>query len=151
MKRNDINPDKFIHIEWASNLPDSILENQVDIFISPFPVSSIKLNLQCISAGIPVMVYAGGLTRIEQNDFLNHDVLRWKDREDFFRTITTLTRERLTKISESCLKYFNIHNNLSVVMPYILFNKCFMPVPIPYPFIDHNIIDADEIFDLITF
>ncbi len=36
-------------------------------------------------------------------------------------------------------------------MPHILFDKCFSPVPIPPPFIDAKIIDAEEILDLIAF
>lgn len=151
LKRQRISQESFIHIEWANNLPDSMLENGVDLFISPFPISSIKLNLQCASVGIPVMIYAGGLTRIEQNDFLNQDVLKWKDREEFFRTVTALTGERLAELSASGLEYFRTHNDLSIAMPHILFDKCFAPVPIPPPFIDARIIDAEEILDLITF
>ncbi len=151
LERQRISPESFIHIEWANNLPDSMLTNGVDLFISPFPISSIKLNLQCLSAGIPVMVYAGGLTRIEQNDFLNQDVLKWRDREEFFGIVTALTRKRLVELSASGLEYFRTHNDLSVAMPHILFDKCFSPVPIPPPFIDAKIIDAEEILDLIAF
>lgn len=150
LKRNGISPEHFTHVDWSNNLPDSLLEHEVDIFISPFPISSIKLNLQCISAGIPVMVYAGGLTRIEQNDFLNPDVLRWRNRKEFFDTILSLEREKLIELSESGLEYFRTHNALSAAMPYVLFDKCFEPVPIPPKFIDCRIIDTDEVLDLIS-
>lgn len=151
LKRNGIAPERFTHVEWSNNLPDSLLEHDVDIFIAPFPISSIKLNLQCISAGIPVMAYAGGLTRIEQNDFLNPDVLRWKNRKEFFDTILSLERQRLMELSESGLEYFKTHNALSATMPYILFDKCFEPVPIPPKFIDDRIIDTDEALDMLSF
>lgn len=151
LKRNGTEPERFTHVEWSNNLPDSLLGHGVDIFISPFPISSIKLNLQCISAGIPVMVYAGGLTRIEQNDFLNPDVLRWKSREEFFDTILSLEKTRLLELSKSGLEYFRTHNSLSAAMPYVLFDKCFDPVPIPPKFIDDRIIDTDEVLDLISF
>ncbi len=151
MKRNGIEPTRFLHIEWANNLPDSLLENRVDLFISPFPISSIKLNLQCISAGIPVLVYAGGLTRIEQNDFLNPDVLKWRNREEFFQIVTSLTPEKLSRLSASGQEYFRTHNDLSAAVPYVLFDKCFESVPLPPKFIDSRIIDAAEILDLIGF
>lgn len=151
MKRNDVDPERFQHVEWADNLPDSMLELGVGLFISPFPISSIKLNLQCESAGIPVMVYAGGLTRIEQNDFLHPGVLRWKDRKEFFGNIAGLTRDRLMELSAMGLEWFGTHNDLSVAMPHVLTNRCFEPVPIPPRFLDDRIIDADEILDLISF
>lgn len=150
LNRCGIEKERFVHIEWANNLPDAMLKAGTDIFISPFPVSSIKLSLQCLSAGIPVMAYAGGLTRIEQNDFLNHDVLRWKTREDFFAVLDSLDRDKLVSLSESGLEHFRTHNDLSAVMPYIVLEKCFDPVPIPPKFIDDRIIDANEILDLIN-
>lgn len=82
--------DRFVHIEWASNIQESILENKIDIFIAPFPISSIKLNLQCMSSGIPIFAYAGGLTRIDQNDYLHPDLLTWMDKKSFFTMLSNL-------------------------------------------------------------
>lgn len=151
MKRNGIEPQRFCHVEWASNLPDSMLANGVDVFISPFPISSIKLNLQCISAGIPVLVYAGGLTRIEQNDFLYPEVLKWRNREEFFDIVTSLTREKLATLSAAGAQYFKTHNDLSAALPYVLFDRCREAVPIPPPFIDSHVIDVNGAIDLIGF
>lgn len=149
IKRNRGNPANFIHIEWANNLPDSMLENSVDLFISPFPITSIKLSLQCISAGVPVLAYAGGDTRIEQNDFLNPDVLKWRNRKEFFETVLSMSKEKLMELSISGIEYFKSHNDLAAAMPYVLLGKGRDSIPIPPHFVDDRIIDVDNILDLI--
>ncbi len=151
MKRNGIPEENFTHVEWANNLPDSMISNAVDLFISPFPTTSIKLSLQCISAGIPVLAYAGGITRIEQNDFLNPEALKWRNKSDFFDVIRSLSKERLEALSRSGIEYFNAHNALSVAMPHLLFDKGTDSVPIPPPFIDNRIIDIDDVLDLLSY
>ncbi|WP_165078479.1 MULTISPECIES: glycosyltransferase family 2 protein [unclassified Desulfovibrio] len=148
MKRNGVAEHRFCHVEWANNLPDSMLSREVDLFISPFPISSIKLNLQCMAAGIPMLVYAGGLTRIEQNDFLYPEVLKWRTRKEFFDIVTSLTREKLAALSATGVQYFKTHNDLSAALPYVLFDRCREAVPIPPPFIDNHIIDINEVREL---
>lgn len=151
MQRNGIAPERFTHVEWADNLPDAMLAQGVNLFIAPFPISSIKINLQCMSAGIPVLVYAGGLTRIEQNDFLYPDALSWRNRKEFFDVIRNLSAKKLLELSVSGLAWFRSHNDLAAAMPHVLQNRCFAPVPIPPGFLDDKIIDTEEIIDLISF
>lgn len=149
LENSQIDKSRFIHIEWADNISLSMLENKVDIFISPFPISSIKLNLQCEAAGIPMMIYDGGLTRIEKNDFLHPDVLCWKNRKEFFNILKNITKEKLIYLSEIGKKYFAKHNDLAILIPYILFDKCFEAVPIPPNHVDRDIIDIKNIHDLL--
>lgn len=150
LKRNGLPEDSFVHAEWNDNLPDSIISHDVDIFISPFPITNIKLDLQCISAGIPLLMYAGGLTHMENNYFPNFYTLRWRDRKEFFAAIMSLSKEKLTALSKSGIEYFNTHNDLSVAMPHVLFDKSFDSVPIPQRFIDNSIIDIDNVLDLLN-
>lgn len=149
LKNGGMKSDRFIHIEWADDLAGSMLEQHVDLFISPFPIGSIKLNLQCEAAGIPMLVYDGGLTRIEKNDFLHPDVLKWKNRAAFFRILSSLSRERLHDLSRKGKKWFGSHNELSVLVPYMMFDRCFEAVPIPPSHVDTDIIDIRNIHDLI--
>lgn len=149
MRKNGLGRDRFVHIEWADDLAGSMLENHVDLFISPFPIGSIKLNLQCEAAGIPMLVYDGGLTRIERNDFLHPDVLTWKDRTGFFEILSSLSAERLQDLSEKGKEWFGTHNELSLLVPYMMFDRCFETVPIPPPHVDRDIIDIRNIHDLL--
>lgn len=150
LRKNGMEYDKFLHVEWADNLAGSMLENHVDLFVSPFPVGSIKLNLQCEAAGIPMLVYDGGVTRIEMNDFLHPEVLQWKTRAEFFGIISSITKEKLSKLSDMGKEWFLAHNDLGRLMPYIMFDKCFETVPIPPAHVDMDIIDIRNIHDMLS-
>lgn len=141
--------ERFRHIEWADNLANSMLENGVSLFISPFPIGSIKLNLQCEAAGIPMLVYDGGITRIEKNDFLHPDVLKWKNKREFYKILTSLDQAKLQELSTRGRKWFDSHNELGLLVPYMMFDRCFEEVPIPPAHIDTDIIDIKNIHDLI--
>lgn len=140
---------RFKHIEWADNLAGSMLQHRIGLFISPFPIGSIKLNLQCEAAGIPMLVYDGGLTRIEKNDFLHPDVLKWKNRKEFYGILRSLNKDALLDLSAKGQKWFKTHNELGMLMPYMMFDRCFDSVPIPPPHVDTDIIDVRNVQDLL--
>lgn len=145
-----ISVKRFKHIPWAPDIQNSMLAEKVDLFISPFPTTSIKLSLQCMSAGIPLLAYAGGIYRIEHNDFVYPEVLRWKDKNDFVELLSKLDSETLSEKSNSGIEYFKTHNNLKTLSPYILLEKEFPEVPIPPNFADNVIINAQGVTDIIV-
>lgn len=149
LARYGIESDRFQHIEWADDLAGSMLEQRVDLFISPFPIGSIKLNLQCEAAGIPMLIYAGGLTRIEKNDFLHPDALKWRNRREFFRALSSLSSQNLEELSRKGRDWFMSHNELSLLVPYMMFDRCFEEIPIPPRHVDSDIIDIRNIHDLL--
>lgn len=150
LKRNGLPEDNFIHIELSGSLPDAMISHAVDLFIAPFPMSEVRRNLQCASVGIPVLLYSGGLTRMEKNDFPASGAISWKNNEEFFAAIKSLSKERLTELSKAGIEYFDAHNDLSVALPHVLLDKGFDAVPVPQPFIDSRIIDIDDVLDLLN-
>jgi len=147
----NIPEDSFIHIEWENNIPNSIIENKIDFFIAPFPVGSTKLKLLMMSAGIPLLVYAGGITRLEQIDYLHPEVLKWDTIDSFTNVISHINSYILEYQSMRQKDFFNKNNNLNLLAPYIIFDKEFESVPLGLQYIDKNVVDIENILDLLFF
>ena len=139
----NISQDDFVHIEWAPCLAQSLYDNNVDIFIAPFPVTSGKILVQLEGAGIPVICYDGD-TRIECNDFVSPDALYWRDVDKFLETIKGLDAEKLMQISKKEKEFFDFYNDLNKTKENIKTQTSYLPIPNPSYFYDNRIIDIYE-------
>ena len=128
---NNLPDTSFINIPWADHLGLSLLENNVDIFIEPFPVVSAKISLIAQSAGIPILRYAG-MTRLSMADFVYKEALEWSTKEEFIHILSNLTPSVLETQSSFSTNDFNNNHDINVVKSYIRDNKSFQIEDIPY-------------------
>lgn len=112
----------FIHIPWSENIPKELLENNVDIFIEPFPVVSYKLTLEVLSIGVPVIIRQG-LTRMSIADFVPNDTLIWHNQAEFIDKLVKLDKEFLRKASENAINYFETHHRTEKVSGFLVENS----------------------------
>lgn len=146
MKLEGIEQNHFIHIPWAEDLPLTLLNNHVDIFIEPFPVVSYKMTLEVLSVGIPVIAHKG-LMRMNITDFLPKGAMFWDNQKDLLATLSNLTKEFLLKQSSNTLKYFNEYHNIKKVRKLLQENISFPePKKLYYP--DDTLIDITTSFQL---
>ena len=149
LKLRNIPIYNFVHIEHEDSLLHFFINNNIDLFISPL-TNCIELNISIMSIGIPILIYTGGITRIEQVDYLHPEVLKWYDIDSFSNIILHLVSLDLQYQSVKQKDFFSKNNDLRLLAPYILFDKEFESVPLPPSFIDGNIVDIDNILDLLT-
>lgn len=110
LEEKELEPHQFIHIPWADNIALSMLINNVDIFIEPFPVVSYKLTLEMLSAGIPVFCRKANL-RLSITDFIYENNLSWSNNDDFIINLKGLNKELLEKHSKRSREYY-LENHL---------------------------------------
>ena len=146
LQQNHIDLSNFIHIEWTESLPSSLTKNNVSLFISPFPISSIRITLQCISAGIPIIVYMGN-SRIECNDYVHPESLKWNTPNEFWDIINSLNKINLAYISIKGKEYIKTHNNLELLKTYIISETSFPKIPNNTIFYETHIIDICDVID----
>lgn len=144
LRQNGIPEQNFVHIEWADNLPQSLLENDVDLFIMPFPVSSAKIAIQLEAAGIPLISFRGD-TRIQSSDYLAPAVLIWNTLQEFKQSLLSLTPQKLAEMSSLEQKHFQTVNNIDVLRPYIRNEQSFPTIPEATYFYDDRIVDIREV------
>jgi len=114
--------ESFIYIEWEENVARSLLLNKVDVFIEPFPVVSYKLTLEVFSIGVPVISYKG-YRRMEIMDFTFHGSMTWRNKDEFIRILTSLTKDKLLDLSIETVQYFSKNHKFDLISHHIRENK----------------------------
>lgn len=138
--QNGLSESQFVNIPWAEDLPTSLIENHVDIFIEPFPVVSAKISLAVQSAGIPILKYAG-TTRMTLADFIYDGALTWTCREDFIQIVQTISRTKLKEQSNRSFNDFKLNHDIDIISKNIIENKGLSIDNFPY-FADDHILDC---------
>lgn len=147
MDKIGIERDRFVIIPWTDNLPQSMCDNEVDIFIEPFPVVSYKITLDVLSAGIPVVSRKGN-TRISLTDFVYDKALFWKDKDDFLDVLTHIDADDLAKQSIAARNYYVKNHSLEVLQPYFCEEKQYK-MPSLCDFYDKSVIDVSNVVDIL--
>lgn len=129
--------DRFVHIEWSPNIANDLIENNVDLFIEPFPTVSYKLTLEVLSAGVPVIAWRA-LKRMSITDFIPQDSLFWKNADELISLVCSLTKEKLDGMSRSSLFYFKQYHEFNTARTRIRENNGITP-PDPPSFADSSI------------
>lgn len=137
--QNGLSDSQFVNIPWAEDLPASLIENHVDIFIEPFPIVSAKISIAVQSVGIPILKYAG-TTRLTIADFTYEEALTWTFRKDFIKTLKNISKYELEKQSEFSFNDFKYNHSFESIAENIRKNQC-IPVTNFPDFIDDYILD----------
>lgn len=139
LKTARITPEHFIHIPWSDNIPLTLLENHVDVFVEPFPIVSYKLTLEVLSIGIPIIAKQG-MTRMNIADFLPQHSMIWHNEKEFISILSTLTKEYLSQESKKAQIYFNTCHNVQTVSELLLKNIG-LPTPERSFYPDNTLVD----------
>ncbi len=143
LENNHISSDSFVHIEWAQNLCQDLLNSNVDLFISSFPLGSGKTLLSVFSHGIPIICYRGQ-TLASCIDFVYPEALFWTSHQEFLAQIQGLTKEKLLFLSVKGKEYFHKNNNIELLADFLYQEKQFTN-DIPHVYCsDTEIIDVSH-------
>ena len=123
--------ERFVHVEWSSDIVGDLQKYGVDLFIEPFPTVSYKLTLEVLSAGIPVAAWQA-LKRMQITDFVPSDSIYWKNVDELICQVRSLTKEKLTELSNSAKAYYKHYHAFNVVRSHI--RECRSMIPQSSPF-----------------
>ena len=142
IQNHNMPKDSFIHVPWADNLPEEMINKNIDIFIEPFPTVSYKLTLDILSYGIPVFIHES-LQRMRKVDFIYSECLTWKTEEEFYIKLSSITAEELERHSYLSRKYYTENHSYEKVHDAFIEEKGF-PEPEKVNVVDnliHDVID----------
>jgi glycosyltransferase involved in cell wall biosynthesis len=115
-----IDKTKFIHIEWENNFAKSLIEKEVDLFLSSFPVSSARIAIEVNSVGIPILGHESINRLFSIRHFVSLDNLFWEDEKDLFSIISNLNENSLKEISAKVRKFFEENNSFEACKDLLL-------------------------------
>jgi len=144
LARHKVSEEAFIHIEWVDDLSLSLISNEVDLFVSSFPVGSARIAVEVNSIGIPILAHRSINRLFSLEGFIAHENFWWEDSDELFEWIGRLTAEDLAECSLKVRKYYESNNDPALTRP-LLLNNGSAPYNtsevIPKSFIDISIME----------
>ena len=116
LKAADINPDRFIHIPWVESVWTTLVERNVDLYISSFPLSGGLATVEAMGSGTPILAHRSDMSRFHGGvDVMYPTVLTWRNAKEFEDAISTVTADRLAHDSRMAADWFKKHHSLKVM------------------------------------
>ena len=121
--------ERFRHIPWAEDFGASLIAENVDLFIAPFPICSARIAVEVMACGIPSVSHALENPKMPQGfDFVDPQQFVWRQPSDLIELVSTLGREELQKKSASSRAYFEANNRLETASEkFFALNRLIMP------------------------
>ncbi len=114
---------RFVHIEWEDNFSNSLINKNVDVFISSFPTSSARIAIEVNSIGIPIIGHDSLNRLFSVRHFISPDNFYWQNERDFFLIIDNLNQDLLKKSSIKVKEFYRNNNSVSISSELLLNGK----------------------------
>lgn len=107
LEKNNINKTQFIHIPWVPSLGEALINNNVDIYISSFPLGGGKAMIETMAAGIPLIMHHNYKARIFSGvDLAYPEAFVWKTPLELIEIVTKITREDIQLQSKLSRRHY---------------------------------------------
>ena len=118
LEERGVDPASFVHIKFAEDLSASLLENGVDVFLTPFPIPSARLAIEVESCGIPLLIHEMEHSALPTSgDFCDPHQWTWKSPSDICDLLLRLERPDLLPQSRSARDFYERTNTHEAVAP----------------------------------
>jgi hypothetical protein len=102
-----ISRSRFIHIPWSKSVWRSLVDLNVDLYISSFPIGGGRASIEAMGAGIPLLMHENNASSFHGGvDCAYQEAFVWRGREDFIRILKLISQEELLIHSSFARKHY---------------------------------------------
>lgn len=123
LEAHRIGGDSFVHIEWVEDLSWSLISNEVDLFLSSFPVGSVRIAVEVNSIGVPILSHRSINRLFSLKGFISPDNYWWENPGELFSVIESLNAEDLSERSKKVREFYESNNGSHSTRPLLLNNE----------------------------
>ena len=106
-----VSEDRFRHIPWAEDFGGSLIAENVDLFVAPFPICSARIAIEVMACGIPSVNHLLENPGIPQSiDFIDPQQFVWREPRELFDLVSALDAPALSAKSRSARAFFEQNN-----------------------------------------
>lgn len=92
MRKQGVQKDRFVYIEWAPSVWKALRDHKVDVYIASFPYGAGLTLIEAMGAGIPVIMHEHMYSRVLSGLELAYpESFRWNDPDDLLQYLANLT------------------------------------------------------------
>ena len=96
MRKQGVQKDRFVYIEWTSSVWKVLQEHKVDAYIASFPYGAGLTLIEAMGAGVPVIMHEHMYSPVLSGLELAYpEAYRWSDPDDLLAHLASLRPERL--------------------------------------------------------
>ena len=112
-----VDSECFINIPWVSSVARTLIENNVDLYISSFPLGGGKASLEAMAVGIPLLMHQSYRSRFHGGvDLAYPDAWTWRTEAELFDIVRNMTVDDLTRHSLLARTHYDkFHSDQSVI------------------------------------
>ena len=119
MRKNGVQEDRLIYIEWAPSVWKSFQEHAVDIYIAPFPYGAGLTLIEAMGAGIPVIMHQHIYSRLLSGlEMAYPGAFSWADPEHLLSHLTTLNPARLDREKQLSRQHYERYHRPQILRAY---------------------------------
>lgn len=104
--------DRFVHIPFAPSLWQALKDQEIDLYVSSFPLGGGRACAEAMGAGLPMCIHSNyrSLFLSTENETYEEAFI-WRTPEDLVRCLSGLTPEVLERNSRAARDYYerNLH------------------------------------------
>ena len=119
-----VDASRFIHIPWVKSVWTALIEHQIDLYISSFPLGGGRASVEAMGSGTPMLMHEGSASHFLGGiDLVYPEALVWKKPVDFYEQLLSLTPPILAEHSQYARRYYEQYH-LPSLMNVELNNIC---------------------------
>lgn len=112
-----VDPACFTHVVWVPSIAKALVEYNVDIYISSFPLGGGKSCVEAMAAGIPLLMHHNYRSRfLGGADLAYPEAWIWRNEIELIAVLTNVTVETLTCHSLLSRSYYeSFHSDRALI------------------------------------
>jgi glycosyltransferase involved in cell wall biosynthesis len=105
--KTGIDPSRFVHIPWVNSVSRALVDHQVDLYISSFPLGGGKATLEAMASGIPLLMHQSYRSRFHGGvDIAYSGAFVWRTEEELLEIIRGIDADTLSAHSALALRHY---------------------------------------------
>ena len=112
-----VDPARFINIPWVPSVARALIEYNVDLYISSFPLGGGKATLEVMAAGVPLLMHQSYRSRYFGGEDLAYpNAWIWRNEAELFDIVSKIKEYDLTRHSLLARAHYDkFHSEQSLI------------------------------------
>jgi hypothetical protein len=124
--------ERFIHIPWVPSLWRAMIDQNVDVYLTSWPISGGKGLIEAMGAGIPPVSHVNYISRHHGGfDLAPVEAPTWRTPNELISLLRAVTPESLTFQSLAARAHYEKHHKPDILASLLGGEATADPVPIP--------------------
>lgn len=136
LDKKGISRDRLIWLPWVKSLWQTVLQQNVDVYLNSFPISGGKATVEMQGAGMPIIMHENYRSNYLGQVYIAYpQVFYWKKPEELFVILRQLTPDMLQQHSQYARQHYERYHHPDLLKAELaqpaIDSRGLIPAPLP--------------------